>query len=95
MLESDSGFGMTASDHTAAVEVSPSAATVPRRARGRVPDDFAAALAREPRAAAFFEKLSTAHRSDMLRRLRDVRRSDTRGKRIALMVAILARREQR
>mgnify|MGYP003444799077 CR=1 FL=1 len=94
MLEAHKGIGMAASNHTA-VEASPSGPPARRRPRrATVPDDFAVALAREPRAAAFFEKLTQEHRYDVLRRLHAVRRSDTRGKRIALIIAMLARREQ-
>lgn len=99
MLETYGVSGMTASNHTARETTqSPEPARrrrSPVKARiAIIPDDFTAALLRVPRAAAFFEKLGAAHRLDLLRRLRAVRRADTRGKRIALIVAMLARREQ-
>lgn len=86
---------MAANNHTAVQQSErPRARTRPAR-HGAVPQDVVAALAAEPRAAAFFEKLSAEHRHDLLRRLHAVRRSDTRKKRIALIVAMLARRERR
>ena len=74
MLETHKGVGMTASNHTA-VEV-PKRPVRPRKPRRTtVPDDFAKALAREPRAAAFFEKLGAEHRRGVLCR---------RGRRVAV-----------
>jgi uncharacterized protein YdeI (YjbR/CyaY-like superfamily) len=101
MLEPYGVSGMAARNHTAR-ETSESPAPARRRrspvkarAPGTIiPEDFTAALMRVPRASAFFEKLGAAHRHELLRRLRSVRRADTRGKRIALIVAMLARREQ-
>jgi uncharacterized protein YdeI (YjbR/CyaY-like superfamily) len=59
-----------------------------------VPDDFAAALAKEPRAAEFFAKLNAANRYAMLWRLQTAKRAETRAKHIALFIAMLARREK-
>mgnify|MGYP003546819363 CR=1 FL=1 len=100
MLDPYGVSGMAANNHTARETESPAGGKRRRKAvavrprRGAVPDDFTAALARVPRAEAFFEKLGVEHRRDLLRRLRAVRRVDTRGKRIALIVAMLARRER-
>ena len=63
-----------------------------RRREPKLPDDFAEALAKEPRAKAFFEKLWPAHRDALLTRLRNARRRDTRRMRIEFEIAILARR---
>jgi len=48
-----------------------------------VPDDFAAALSKHRKAAAFFEKLSSANRYAILYRLHDAKKPETRKKRIA------------
>ena len=95
MLDTHKGVSMAASNHRAVEQSGVEHARPRPRRRARVPEDVAAALAREPRAAAFFEKLSAEHRYDLLRRLHAVRRRDTRSKRIALIVAMLARRDKR
>jgi uncharacterized protein YdeI (YjbR/CyaY-like superfamily) len=59
-----------------------------------VPEDFAAALAKQPRAAEFFAKLNAANRYAMLWRLQTVKRAETRQKHIALFIAMLSRREK-
>lgn len=59
-----------------------------------VPEDFAAALAKEPRAAEFFAKLNSANRYAMLWRLQTAKRAETRQKHIDLFIAMLARRER-
>jgi uncharacterized protein YdeI (YjbR/CyaY-like superfamily) len=64
----------------------------PRTAK--LPDDFAAALALQPRAAEFFAKLNSANRYALLWRLQTAKREDTRRKRIELFIAMLARRER-
>jgi uncharacterized protein YdeI (YjbR/CyaY-like superfamily) len=64
----------------------------PRNAK--LPDDFAAALAEQPRAAEFFAKLNAANRYAMLWRLQTAKRDETRKKRIELFIAMLARRER-
>jgi uncharacterized protein YdeI (YjbR/CyaY-like superfamily) len=58
-----------------------------------VPADLAAALAAEPEAQAMFEILSSQNRYAVLYRIHNARRSDTRARRIAHFVAMLARRE--
>jgi uncharacterized protein YdeI (YjbR/CyaY-like superfamily) len=64
----------------------------PRNAQ--LPEDFAAALAQQPRAAEFFAKLNSANRYAMLWRLQTAKREDTRKKRIELFIAMLARGEK-
>jgi uncharacterized protein YdeI (YjbR/CyaY-like superfamily) len=59
-----------------------------------IPDDFAAALAKQPRAAEFFAKLNAANRYAMLWRLQTAKRPETRKKHIAMFTAMLARREK-
>ena len=61
---------------------SPSAATVP--------DDLQAALDDNPAAKAFFEALSSQNRYAILYRVRDAKRPQTRAKRIAEYVTMLA-----
>lgn len=63
----------------------------PRRAA--VPPDFAAALAAEPGAEAFFATLDGTNRYALLWRLQTAKRADTRARRIAQYVALLARGE--
>ncbi len=64
---------------------SPSTATVP--------DDFQAALDAEPAAAEFFTSLGSTKRYSFLYRITDAKRPDTRAKRIAEYVELLARGE--
>lgn len=64
---------------------SPSTATVP--------DDFQAALDAEPAAAAFFASLGSTRRYSFLYRVNDAKRPETRAKRIAEYVELLARGE--
>lgn len=64
---------------------SPSTATVP--------DDFQAALDAEPAAAEFFATLGSTKRYSFLYRITDAKRPETRAKRIADYVALLARGE--
>ncbi len=64
---------------------SPSTATVP--------DDFQAALDAEPAAAEFFASLGSTKRYSFLYRITDAKRPDTRAKRIAEYVELLARGE--
>ena len=61
--------------------------------RASVPPDLAAALAAEPRAAACFAQLDGANRYAVLWRVQTAKRADTRAKRIAEFVAMLARGE--
>lgn len=58
-----------------------------------VPDDLAAALAAEPRAQAMFDILTAANRYAVLYRIEDAKRAETRARRIADFVAMLARGE--
>jgi len=58
-----------------------------------VPDDLAAALAAEPKAAAMFELLTSRNRYAILYRLATAKRSDTRSRRLTEFVDMLARGE--
>jgi len=58
-----------------------------------VPDDLAAALAAEPRAAAMFEILTSQNRYSVLLRIDQAKRADTRSRRVEQFVAMLARGE--
>lgn len=58
-----------------------------------MPDDLAAALASEPQAAAMFERLTSQNRYAILYRLATAKRPETRDRRIAEYVAMLARGE--
>ena len=55
-----------------------------------VPDDLAQALAAEPAAAEFFATLDSANRYAVLYRVQDAKRPETRARRIATFVAMLA-----
>lgn len=59
-----------------------------------VPDDLAAALAAEPAAAAFFATLDRQNRYSILYRVQDAKRPETRARRIATFVAMLANGEK-
>ena len=63
-----------------------------QRAMG-VPDDLAAELARNEAASAFFATLSGVNRYAILYRIGDAKRPETRAKRIAKYVAMLAAHE--
>jgi uncharacterized protein YdeI (YjbR/CyaY-like superfamily) len=58
-----------------------------------VPDDLAAALAAEPKAAAAFERLTSQNRYAVLYRLTTARQAKTRSRRLVELVAMLARGE--
>jgi uncharacterized protein YdeI (YjbR/CyaY-like superfamily) len=58
-----------------------------------VPEDLAAELARNEAAAAFFATLSSANRYAILYRIADAKRPETRARRIAKYVAMLAAHE--
>jgi uncharacterized protein YdeI (YjbR/CyaY-like superfamily) len=58
-----------------------------------VPRDLAKALAAEPKARAMFEILTSQNRYAVLLRIEGAKRSDTRARRIAQFVAMLARGE--
>ena len=62
-------------------------------ATARVPDDLAAALDAEPKAKAMFERLTSQNRYAILHRIDAVKRPETRARRIAKFVAMLARGE--
>lgn len=61
--------------------------------RIEVPADFQAALDADPQAAAFFATLTGANRYAVLYRIAAVRRPETRARKIAAFVAMLARHE--
>ena len=61
--------------------------------RAVVPDDLAAALARNRKANVFFETLTGANRYAVLFRIQTAVKPETRAKRITLFVAMLARGE--
>jgi uncharacterized protein YdeI (YjbR/CyaY-like superfamily) len=63
-----------------------------QRAMG-VPEDLAAELARSEAAAAFFATLSSANRYAILYRVAEAKRPETRARRIAKYVAMLAAHE--
>ena len=58
-----------------------------------VPDDLAEALAAEPRAATMFELLTSRNRFAILYRLATAKRAETRSRRLAKFVEMLARGE--
>jgi uncharacterized protein YdeI (YjbR/CyaY-like superfamily) len=62
--------------------------------RAAVPEDLAAALAANARAAAFFSTLNAANRYAILFRIETAKKPETRAARIARFVAMLARHEQ-
>ncbi len=55
-----------------------------------VPDDLAAALVDNPKAAAFFATIDRANRYAVLYRVHEAKRPETRPRRIAQFVAMLA-----
>jgi uncharacterized protein YdeI (YjbR/CyaY-like superfamily) len=62
-------------------------------ATARVPDDLAAALAAEPEAKTMFGRLTSQNRYAILHRIEAVKRPETRARKIAEFVAMLARGE--
>jgi uncharacterized protein YdeI (YjbR/CyaY-like superfamily) len=58
-----------------------------------LPDDLAAALARDARARAFFATLDGANRYAILYRVQTAKRPETRARRIETLVALCARHE--
>ena len=62
-------------------------------ATARVPADLATALAREPKAEAMFGQLTSQNRYSILHRIEAVKRPETRARKIAEFVAMLARGE--
>lgn len=63
------------------------------QSRATVPEDLAAALAKNARAAAFFVTLSSANRYAVLYRIQGAKKPETRAARIAKFVEMLARHE--
>ena len=59
-----------------------------------VPDDLAAALKKNRKAAAFFEKLDKTNRYSVLWRVQTAKKPETRAARIATLVAMLAKGEK-
>ena len=64
------------------------------QSRATVPDDLAAALATNPRAAAFFATLNGANRYAVLFRVHNSKKPETRAKNVARFVEMLARHEK-
>jgi uncharacterized protein YdeI (YjbR/CyaY-like superfamily) len=62
--------------------------------RATVPDDLAAALAANPRAAALFATLNAANRYAVLFRVQTAKKPETRARNIARFVEMLARHEK-
>lgn len=62
--------------------------------RATVPEDLQAALAKNKQAAAFFKTLNAANRYAVLWRVQTAKKAETREKRIATLVAMLARGEK-
>lgn len=60
----------------------------------QVPDDLTAALAKNKKAAAFFATLNSANRYAILHRVQTAKKPETRARRIATFVAMLARGEK-
>ena len=63
------------------------------QAEAQVPEDFAAALAANPRAEQMFGTLSSANRYSILYRISTAKKDDTRARRITQLVEMLARGE--
>ncbi|WPB78466.1 YdeI/OmpD-associated family protein [Archangium violaceum] len=64
------------------------------QSRATVPEDLTAALAANPRAAAFFATLNSANRYAVLFRIHTAKKAETRARRIAQFVEMLARHEK-
>jgi uncharacterized protein YdeI (YjbR/CyaY-like superfamily) len=62
------------------------------QSRATVPEDFQRELDRNPTAKAFFETLKGVNRYAFLYRIRDAKRPETRAKRIATFIEMLAER---
>jgi len=58
-----------------------------------MPDDLAAALARNPRARTFFEQLDGANRYAILYRIQTAKKPETRAERVTKLVAMCAKGE--
>jgi uncharacterized protein YdeI (YjbR/CyaY-like superfamily) len=64
------------------------------QSKATVPEDLAAALAKNKKAKAFFETLNSANRYAVLFRVRTAKKAETRARRIAQLVEMLARGEK-
>jgi uncharacterized protein YdeI (YjbR/CyaY-like superfamily) len=64
------------------------------QSRAAVPDDLAAALAANPRAAEFFATLNSTNRYAVLFRVHHAKKAETRARRIATFIEMLARHEK-
>lgn len=64
-----------------------------RQSTATVPDDLQSVLDADPTAAAFFATVSAANRFAVIYRVNDAKRPETRARRIAQLVAMLARGE--
>lgn len=62
--------------------------------RATVPDDLSAALANNPRAAAFFAALDATNRFAVLFRIQTAKKPETRERRVTQLVEMLARHEK-
>jgi uncharacterized protein YdeI (YjbR/CyaY-like superfamily) len=62
-------------------------------ATAEVPGDLAAAIAADPRAQAMFEVLTSTNRFALIHRLGEVKRAETRARKIQEFVTMLAREE--
>ena len=62
--------------------------------RAGVPDDLVAAMAKNARASAFFATLDSRNRYAILHRVQTAKKPETRARRIAEFVQMLARREK-
>lgn len=62
--------------------------------RAAVPEDLSAALAANPRAAAFFSTLDSTNRYAVLFRIHTAKKAETRARRISQFVEMLARHEK-
>ena len=62
--------------------------------RATIPDDLAAALAKNKRASAFFATLDSRNRYAILHRVQTAKKPETRARRIADFVEMLTRREK-
>ena len=69
------------------------AGAYPGPAAGEMPADLAAALAAQPRAQAMFDILTSQNRYAIVRRLGQLKRPETRARRLEEFVAMLARGE--
>ena len=62
--------------------------------RATVPDDLVAAMAKNARASAFFATLDSRNRYAILHRVQTAKKPETRARRIAEFVQMMARREK-